>query len=236
MSNNIRIKRSQLTATPATLQEGELAYSELSKSLFIGLSGGNIGVVGGVVFIDKLNGIEANANNYVHPTTTGNKHIPNGGSSGQILKWSADGTAIWGAETGAVSSVAGRTGIVTLTKSDVGLGNVDNTADNLKDVLTALTLKTARTIAGVSFNGSANIAIPLANLTTDTTHRVVTDTQLTQLSTLFNWYTNMTASDADGLLNTINEVLTAFSGASESLNIVNELASPTSMTLDGGTF
>lgn len=33
---------------------------------------------------------------YTHPTTSGNKHIPAGGSSGQILRWSADGTAVWG--------------------------------------------------------------------------------------------------------------------------------------------
>lgn len=46
----------------------------------------------------KLDGIATNANNYVHPTSAGNKHIPSGGSSGQILKWSADGTAIWGTE------------------------------------------------------------------------------------------------------------------------------------------
>lgn len=35
---------------------------------------------------------------YTHPTTAGNKHIPAGGSSGQILRWSADGTAAWGAD------------------------------------------------------------------------------------------------------------------------------------------
>lgn len=44
----------------------------------------------------KLNNIADNANNYTHPTTSGNKHIPSGGSDGQILKWSADGTAEWG--------------------------------------------------------------------------------------------------------------------------------------------
>lgn len=33
---------------------------------------------------------------YTHPTTSGNKHIPSGGSSGQILKWSSNGTAVWG--------------------------------------------------------------------------------------------------------------------------------------------
>lgn len=46
----------------------------------------------------KLDGISDNANNYVHPTTSGNKHIPSGGSSGQILRWLEDGTAIWGEE------------------------------------------------------------------------------------------------------------------------------------------
>lgn len=46
----------------------------------------------------KLDGIASGANNYVHPTSSGNKHIPSGGSAGQILRWSADGTAIWGAD------------------------------------------------------------------------------------------------------------------------------------------
>ena len=32
---------------------------------------------------------------YTHPTTAGNKHIPSGGSAGQILEWSASGTAKW---------------------------------------------------------------------------------------------------------------------------------------------
>lgn len=60
----------------------------------------------------KLKGIAGNANNYVHPSTAGNKHIPSGGSSGQILRWSANGTATWGADnnttyTAATSSALG---------------------------------------------------------------------------------------------------------------------------------
>lgn len=43
----------------------------------------------------KLNGIANNANNYTHPTTSGNKHIPAGGSEGQILQYESDGTAKW---------------------------------------------------------------------------------------------------------------------------------------------
>ena len=43
----------------------------------------------------KLEGIEENANNYTHPTTAGNKHIPSGGTTGQILVNTEDGTAAW---------------------------------------------------------------------------------------------------------------------------------------------
>ena len=43
----------------------------------------------------KLEGIETEANKYEHPTTSGNKHIPSGGTSGQILVNTEDGTAAW---------------------------------------------------------------------------------------------------------------------------------------------
>lgn len=43
----------------------------------------------------KLAGVEAQANKYIHPNTSGNKHVPSGGSSGQVLKWKSDGTAQW---------------------------------------------------------------------------------------------------------------------------------------------
>ena len=35
---------------------------------------------------------------YTHPTTSGNKHIPSGGSAGQFLKYSSDGTAVWASD------------------------------------------------------------------------------------------------------------------------------------------
>ncbi len=42
---------------------------------------------------------------YIHPATAGNKHIPAGGVSGQILRWSADGTAAWGADNNTTHGV-----------------------------------------------------------------------------------------------------------------------------------
>ena len=47
MANIIKIKRSQVTATPVSLAEGELAYSENSGTLFIGTSGANVTAIGG---------------------------------------------------------------------------------------------------------------------------------------------------------------------------------------------
>jgi hypothetical protein len=61
--------------------------------------------------------------------------------------------------TDTVLSVNGKTGVVALTKADVGLNNVDNTADSAKNVYSASRLTTARTINGVSFDGTANITI-----------------------------------------------------------------------------
>ena len=70
--------------------------------------------------LDKLAGIAEGANKYVHPTTSGNKHIPAGGTSGQFLKWSADGTAVWAADNNttystfkaATAATAGGAGLV----------------------------------------------------------------------------------------------------------------------------
>lgn len=67
--------------------------------------------------------------------------------------------AMFQTPTDAVTSVAGKTGVVTLTKADVGLNNVDNTADSLKSVASASKLTTARNINGVSFDGTQDITI-----------------------------------------------------------------------------
>ena len=55
---------------------------------------------------------------YSHPTTSGNKHIPSGGSSGQILGWSADGTAAW------VNNTASASGNYVPTTGGTVTGNV----------------------------------------------------------------------------------------------------------------
>lgn len=50
----------------------------------------------------KLSGLQ----NYVHPSDPGNKHIPSGGQTNQVLRWSADGTATWGEDKDTTYEVA----------------------------------------------------------------------------------------------------------------------------------
>ncbi len=91
-------------------------------------------------------------------------------------KTKLDGIAA-GAQVNTVTSVAGKTGAVTLAKADVGLGSVDNTSDADKPVSTAQQtalnakldatanavsaskLAAPVTINGVSFDGSASITV-----------------------------------------------------------------------------
>lgn len=73
--------------------------------------------------------------------------------------------------TDSVLSVAGKTGVVTLVKGDVGLGNVDNTSDLAKAVSTAtqtaldakqgalVSGTTIKTVGGSSLLGSGNIPV-----------------------------------------------------------------------------
>lgn len=95
------------------------------------------------------------------------------------------GAYVLGSITYPVTSVAGRTGAVILTKADVGLGNVDNTSDANKPIgsatQTALDLKAP--INSPSFTGtvsgitSAMVGLGNVNNTSDANKPVSTATQ-----------------------------------------------------------
>lgn len=83
------------------------------------------------------------------------------------------------ATTDAVSSVAGRTGDVTLTKTDVGLANVDNTSDATK--LAAPGILTHKTISG---QDNTLLDVSADSLIDGTTNKVFTAAEKTTLTTL----------------------------------------------------
>lgn len=83
----------------ATINDGVDSQGDMLKSTYDKNSNGIVDNS------EKVNGhtvesnVPANAKFtdtiYSHPINSGNKHIPTGGSSGQILKWEEDGTAKW---------------------------------------------------------------------------------------------------------------------------------------------
>lgn len=109
-----------------------------------------------------------------------------------------------GAQKNTVTGVKGsaetayRHGDINITKANIGLSNVDNTADANKSVKSAATLTTARKIDGVSFDGSKDI-VHYATCTTDaeTLAKVATCTDFslaTGARVIINFSTQNTAT------------------------------------------
>ena len=135
MAQTILIKRSSSTSTPTSLANGELAYSSNSNKLFVGRPGGASGD------IDAIGG--KYYTDIIAGATAANT------ASKLVLR---DGSGNFTAGT----ITANLTGNVT--------GNVSGSAGTATgNAGSATVLATARTIGGVSFNGSANINLPGVN-------------------------------------------------------------------------
>lgn len=105
-----------------------------------------LGVAGGVATLDGSGLVpSAQLPSYVDDVVeyANLAGFPGTGEAGKIYvaldtnktyRWS--GSAYVFITSGAVDSVAGKTGVVTLVKADVGLGNVDNTSDLAKPIST----------------------------------------------------------------------------------------------------
>lgn len=127
--------------------------------------------------------------------------FPGTGATGKIYvalatnktyRWS--GSAYVYITSGAVDSVAGKTGVVTLVKADVGLGNVDNTTDAAKPVSTA----TATALGGKEPTITAGVASQFWSGT-----KAWVDFATTVRSTVLSGYTigvNSAISASDTLL------------------------------------
>jgi len=122
-------------------------------------------------------------NKYTHPTTSGNKHVPSGGSSGQFLGWSADGTAAWVANPNTdtkVTSSANHYTPETASGSDKTASASGATAAWSIDVVKGVTLNTDGKghVTGLSVTSGK---IP-GNPNTDTKQRIVASTAKTYLT------------------------------------------------------
>lgn len=66
----------------------------------------------------------------------------------------------------------------------------------------------------------------------------VTTAKIGEWDAAHTWYDSMTTADADGVIDTVNEIVAVFQNHSESLNLITELDAKltANSTIDGGTF
>lgn len=182
------LPRSEVGVTAASLVDGKIPVEQLPSAILGALS--------------YRGTWDANTNSPIIPTASaankgwyyvvsvsGATNI-DGGTDWVIGDWIVSDGSTWGKvdNTDRVSSVAGKTGAVTLNKTDVGLGNVDNTSDANKPVSTA-----TRT----ALNLKANLASPtLTGVPTAPTAAVGTKT--TQIATTAFVLANVGSSSSGG--------------------------------------
>lgn len=142
------LAQSALDALPtkADLSGGKLLTSQLPDMAIVDF----LGTVGSEA---ALLGLTGQRGDWAIRSDLGTVWIITGDTPSSLASWQQ--TAYPGAP---VSSVAGKTGAVTLVKGDVGLGSVDNTADSAKVVASAAKWTTTRTIrTNLGSTSTANI-------------------------------------------------------------------------------
>lgn len=140
-----------------------------------------------------------------------------------LLRKIVENTAAIQGGGGAVDSVNGQTGVVTITKSDVGLGNADNTSDASKPISTAAqTALSAKATAGLAT--ASGITIQTSKLLGRTTAATGALEEISVGTSL---------SLSSGSVNTIQDIRTSASPVFAGLTVSSAIAA--SVTGNAGT-
>lgn len=117
---------------------------------------------------------------YTHPTSAGNKHIPAGGATGQFLKWSAAGTAVWSSLiNNLLATVAGN-------PLDATQGKILNDKiTELNSKLSYTTWSSGKKIPFGNVNGNNSLFVELVKLGKVVSCQIVCTIQTTAANTSF---------------------------------------------------
>ena len=128
---------------------------------------------------------------YTHPTTSGNKHIPSGGSSGQVLKWSEDGTATWGTDNNTTYSAGTGISLSGTTFSNSGVRSIASGTAN-----GTISVNTNGTSTDVAVKGLGSSAYTDSTdyATSSHTHTISNISDLTATTTELNYCGGVTSN------------------------------------------
>lgn len=128
----------------------------------------------------KLAGIDEGANNYIHPTTAGNKHIPSGGEIGQILKNTASGTVDWADDTPGIDIVNNLTETVTGKALDATQGKVLNDLVSTKAGKSTIQNKTLFSASWTGTEAPYTYTLSVTGVTTTSVQEILPTTTITR--------------------------------------------------------
>ena len=162
---------------------------------------------------------------YSHPTTSGNKHIPSGGSSGQILRWGADGTAVWGSDNNTTYSNA------TSTASGL-MSNTDKTKlDGIAEGANNYVLPSAGTsLGGVKTGGDVTISAGVITVNDDSHNHTIANVDGLQSALDAKATSSHTHND---VYYTETEIDTMMSGKADTTHGTHVSYSTTAPVMDG---
>ena len=140
-STTISDKKTSTESYASTSAAATTLHSQAYTSVVVASDGGTVSYANSAGNASKVNNHTVNSDVpsgakftdtvYSHPTTSGNKHIPSGGSSGQILRWSSDGTAVWGNDNNTTYTLSSITGTLAVSKGGTGSTTASGGRSNL---------------------------------------------------------------------------------------------------------
>ena len=124
------------------------------------------------ILIDNSNAITTSGTRtFSHDNSSGNKHIPSGGSTNQILRWTADGTAVWSNE---VNTHYTSKNIVS--SSPTGITNTNTTNPYLNHIEESTVTSSHRINGSGATTVSSDVGGNITINSTDTTYSFATGT------------------------------------------------------------
>lgn len=182
---------------------------------------------------------EGNTGDVYRVTTAGTQDLGSGALSFSVGDYLIYNGTVWEKSdtTDSVASVAGKTGIVSLDKTDVGLSNVNNTSDADKPISTAtqaaldakanasdtVNLTGNQTVAGVKTFSSSPV-VPTATTNTQAVNKAQMDTALSAKQDADATLTALAAHNTNGILTqTAADTFTGrtITGTTNQVNVTN---------------